>query len=77
MKTLLRSSLLLACLMVLAGCGVTSEAIIPMTGAVVSKQETVRVAVKVKAASANISIPGPGSYYDQTSGVFIGRFAKV
>ncbi|MBO7434824.1 SpoIID/LytB domain-containing protein [bacterium] len=77
MKTLIRSFLLLACLAALAGCGVTSEAIIPITGAIVSKQETVRVAVKVKAASANISIPGPGSYYDQTSGAFIGRFAKV
>lgn len=76
MKTARLISLVLAAL-VLAGCGVTSEAIIPVIGATINKQETVRVAIKSKVNSVVVNISGAGSYYDQTSGTYMGRFAKV
>lgn len=63
--------------LVLAGCGVTSELVIPVTGATVTKQETVRVAIKSKVGSVVVNINGAGSYYDQTSGSYMGRFSKV
>ncbi len=69
-------TLLLAAL-VIAGCGVTSDFIVPITGATITKQETVRVAIKSKVSSVTVNINGPGSYYDQTSGTYMGRFAKV
>ncbi|MBR5945730.1 SpoIID/LytB domain-containing protein [bacterium] len=76
MKTARLITLVLAAL-VLAGCGVTSEAIIPVIGATINKQETVRVAIKSKVNSVVVNISGAGSYYDQTSGTYMGRFAKV
>ena len=69
-------TLLLAAL-VIAGCGVTSDFIVPISGATITKQETVRVAIKSKVSSVTVNINGPGSYYDQTSGTYMGRFAKV
>jgi len=69
-------TLVLAAL-VLSGCGVTSEVIIPVIGATINKQETVRVAIKSKVNSVTVNINGAGSYYDQTSGTYMGRFAKV
>ena len=69
-------TLLLAALAI-AGCGVTSDFIVPITGATITKQETVRVAIKSKVSSVTVNINGPGSYYDQTSGTYMGRFAKV
>ena len=63
--------------LVLTGCGVTSEVIIPVIGATINKQETVRVAIKSKVNSVMVNINGAGSYYDQTSGTYMGRFAKV
>ncbi|MBQ7554887.1 SpoIID/LytB domain-containing protein [bacterium] len=69
-------TLVLAAL-VLSGCGVTSEVIIPVIGATINKQETVRVAIKSKVNSVMVNINGAGSYYDQTSGTYMGRFAKV
>ena len=69
-------TLVLAAL-VLSGCGVTSEVIIPVIGATINKQETVRVAIKSKMNSVTVNINGAGSYYDQTSGTYMGRFAKV
>ena len=76
MKTARLITLVLAAL-VLAGCGVTSEAIIPVIGATLNKQETVRVAIKSKVNSVMVNINGAGSYYDQASGTYMGRFAKV
>ena len=76
MKTARLITLVLAAL-VLAGCGVTSEAIIPVIGATLNKQETVRVAIKSKVNSVMVNISGAGSYYDQASGTYMGRFAKV
>ena len=61
----------------LAGCGVTSEVIIPIIGATLNKQETVRIAIKSKVSSVTVNINGAGSYYDQTSGTYMGRFTKV
>ena len=76
MKTARLITLVLAAL-VLAGCGVTSEVIIPVIGATINKQETVRVAIKSKVNSVTVNINGAGSYYDQMSGTYMGRFAKV
>ncbi|MBO4553803.1 SpoIID/LytB domain-containing protein [bacterium] len=76
MKTARLITLVLAAL-VLAGCGVTSEVIIPVIGATLNKQETVRVAIKSKVNSVTVNISGAGSYYDQASGTYMGRFAKV
>ena len=76
MKTARLITLVLAAL-VLAGCGVTSEVIIPVIGATLNKQETVRVAIKSKVNSVMVNISGAGSYYDQASGTYMGRFAKV
>ncbi len=76
MKTPLLATLALAALL-LTGCGVTSEVIFPMTGATITKQENVRVAIKSKVNSVTVNINGAGSYYDQTSGTYMGRFAKV
>lgn len=76
MKTARLITLVLAAL-VLTGCGVTSEAIIPVIGATLNKQETVRVAIKSKVNSVMVNISGAGSYYDQASGTYMGRFAKV
>lgn len=76
MKTARLLTLVLAAL-VLAGCGVTSEVIIPIIGATLNKQETVRIAIKSKVSSVTVNINGAGSYYDQTSGTYMGRFTKV
>jgi stage II sporulation protein D len=77
MKNLIKLTLVLSGALLLAGCGVTSEVIFPVTGAAVSRQENIRVAVKLKVKSVTISIPGSGSYYDQANGVFLGRFSKI
>ena len=69
-------TLLLAAL-ILTGCGVTSEIVVPVIGGTISKQETVRVAIKSKVSSVTVNVNGAGSYYDQTSGTYMGRFAKV
>ena len=75
-KTPLLLTLALAAL-ILTGCGVTSEVIIPVIGATINKQETVRVAIKSKVNSVMVNISGAGSYYDQASGSYMGRFTKV
>ena len=76
-RKLFKNVPLLALALLLAGCGVTSESIIPILGATVSKQETVRVAVKSNVSSVTINIAGAGSYYDQSKGTYMGRFSKV
>ena len=77
MKLRINFSVVILAALVLTGCGVTSESIFPIGQTWTLKSKNVRVALNQKAQSATVSVNGPGSYYSQESGAYLGRFKTL